>query len=268
MIPFPLTKPNRLALARAFRNHTRVDMGIDCAIEDQMGSAFVDDAHMPSAFLVEQGGFFAYLAGDPHTTAARELAAALSGPKIIMPSAVSGRDPWTSLLHDAHGASLIAIDRYRFSGHTISGAGLQGLLDQSPHRDAIQRIDANLAQQLYAQPDAYLDLADYDSPHDFCDRSIGYAFHTGQEGASPRAGGVAYGSLACSRGIEVSIFVQPAYRRRGVATALAAALLLHCGQHNMDANWDAANPESCALALRLGYTALGPYTAHFLRAPS
>ena len=34
--------------------------------------------------------------------------------------------------------------------------------------------------------------------------------------------GVAYGSLACSRGIEVSIFVHPDYRRQGIATALGA----------------------------------------------
>jgi hypothetical protein len=84
MNPLPLNKTNRLKLARAFRKHTRVDMGIDCAIEGQMGEAYTDDAEEAAVFLIELGGFFAYLAGDAQSAAARKLVAALKGSKLFI----------------------------------------------------------------------------------------------------------------------------------------------------------------------------------------
>jgi len=59
----------------------------------------------------------------------------------------------------------------------------------------------------------------------------------------------------------VSVVVRPDHRQRGMATTLSALLLRDCLARNIDANWDAANPESCRLALKLGYQPLGSYTA-------
>jgi hypothetical protein len=39
--PLPLTPINRLKLARAFHGVPRVDPGIDCVLEEQMGSAYL-----------------------------------------------------------------------------------------------------------------------------------------------------------------------------------------------------------------------------------
>jgi L-amino acid N-acyltransferase YncA len=75
--------------------------------------------------------------------------------------------------------------------------------------------------------------------------------------------GIAYSSLVCSRGIEISIFVDEAHRRQGVATAVGANLLLACLQRGLHPNWDAANPESVKLAKKLGYESVGPYEAYF-----
>ncbi len=105
--------------------------------------------------------------------------------------------------------------------------------------------------------------ADFDSPADFLARSLGFAALDGE-----RLMGVAYGSLACSRGLEVSLFVDEAYRRQGVATALAGSLLLACLRLGLRPNWDAANPESCALAEKLGYTPAGSYDSYYYRPAS
>jgi hypothetical protein len=48
-----------------------------------------------------------------------------------------------------------------------------------------------------------------------------------------------------------------------VATALSAALLLECVRRGLRPNWDAANPESCALAEKLGYTPAGSYDSYY-----
>jgi GNAT superfamily N-acetyltransferase len=43
--------------------------------------------------------------------------------------------------------------------------------------------------------------------------------------------------------MEVSLFVMPEFRRQGVATVLASALLKWCLENDMDPHWDAANIE-------------------------
>jgi RimJ/RimL family protein N-acetyltransferase len=50
-----------------------------------------------------------------------------------------------------------------------------------------------------------------------------------------------------------------------VATLLAGRLLKWCVENDARANWDAANPESCKLAEKLGYTQAGEYHAHYLK---
>jgi GNAT superfamily N-acetyltransferase len=148
--------------------------------------------------------------------------------------------------------------RYSFSSTGLSAQHLQGVLDISPYRERIIPISAELAAQLANQPDSYLELSDFDSPQDFVER--GLSFTILDQG---KVMGVAYSSLVCSRGIEVSVFVDEPYRQQGVATALAGRLLLECLNLGLRPNWDAANPESCKLAQKLGYIFVETYNAYY-----
>ena len=96
--------------------------------------------------------------------------------------------------------------------------------------------------QVWGQ-DHFIDVSDFESPSDFIERGIGYYLER-----NGKIIGAAYSSLVCSKGIEVSIFVADDYRRQGIATTLAAHLIKWCLENDMDAHWDAANPESCKLA--------------------
>ena len=58
------------------------------------------------------------------------------------------------------------------------------------------------------------------------------------------------------QGIEVQIAIAPKFRRRGLAKACAAKLLLKCYEQGLYPNWDAANPASEELAKSLGYKSL------------
>ena len=75
--------------------------------------------------------------------------------------------------------------------------------------------------------------------------------------------GAAYSSLVSSQGIEVSLFVEEAYRRQGAATAMCCKLLLDCLTYNLRPNWDAANQESVKLAEKLGFVYLDSYDAFY-----
>ena len=103
-----------------------------------------------------------------------------------------------------------------------------------------------------------MDLTAFDSAQDFVARGVGFCLE--MEG---RVGAAAYSSLVCSRGTEVSIFVEDKYRERGVATALAGKLALYCLMRGGKRHWDAANLESCKLAEKLGDRRSGTYTAYY-----
>lgn len=51
-----------------------------------------------------------------------------------------------------------------------------------------------------------------------------------------------------------TIDTKPEYRRKGLATAVGAALILECLQAGLYPSWDAASRISVALAEKLGYT--------------
>lgn len=251
---FPLTKSNRIQLAQAFRNVPRVDISIECVLEDQMGMAFVDNTDMPSAFMIKIGPFH-YFAGDINGEGAQEMIRGFQPYNLFM-SASAG---WAEAFKQVYGERFFKIERYSFSSQNLSLAHAEKLCQTPKFAKDVKRMDAALLERLKGQ-DHFIDVSDFESPADFEDRGIGFYIETDE-----KVIGAAYSSLVCSTGIEVSLFVEEDHRRQGVATVLSANLIRWCLEHNMDAHWDAANPESCKLAEKLGYISTGTYQAYFLK---
>jgi len=249
-----LNKSNRIRLAQAFRDAPHIDLGIDCVIEGQMGQAFTDEQDNPAVFMIGLGGLFCYFAGQSASPAARHLVQELPAHRLLMPSAPG----WIDLVKSIHPRSLIPQTRYSFSSDSLLLPHLQKLMEGCSWVDRIRSVDVPMAGVCRRDPQSLIEISDYDSGQDFVERSIGYYAMDGDVLA-----GVAYGSLVCSRGIEVSIFVEPQYRRKGLSTCLACALLIYCLKHRMEPHWDAANLESCHLAEKLGYIPVGTYEAFY-----
>jgi GNAT superfamily N-acetyltransferase len=249
-----LNKANRILIARAFADVLRVDMSIDCVIEDQMGQALVDNARSPAVFKLEVGSF-RYFAGNAASAEGQSLIDSLRPYTFIMPSAPG----WAEAAKDKYQDRLIPIDRFRYSSERLAAEHLRVLINRSDLNDEVKRMDVEFAQQFWER-DHFIHLSDYESPEDFVKRGVGYYLeHDGE------VIGAAYASLVCSQGIEVSIFVQETFRRRGIATLLASHLLSWCLERHVHPNWDAANPPSCGLAEKLGYQPLGRYQAYYLK---
>jgi GNAT superfamily N-acetyltransferase len=253
LIEYPLTQANRIRLARAFQQVPRVDLSIDCVLENQMGAAFVDDLEHPAVFKIQVGPFV-YLAGDAACPEGQELLQSLTPDLLLMPSGQG----WIEATQAMYAEKLVPFDRYRFDSHSLSSAHLAQVCQASPWIGRVQQMDRPLIEFLWGR-ESFIDLSTYDSAEDFLQRGVG--FYVADRG---KIAGVAYASLVCSRGIEVSLFVEPEYRRQGMGTALAGRLLRWCLENSLDAHWDAANPESCRLALKLGYQPLGSYPAYYL----
>ena len=251
---YPLTKANRIRLARVFKDVPRVDLSITCVLEGQMGQAFVDDVHHPTVFKIQAGPFF-YLAGDASSPGASELLEHITPYTLLMPSSPG----WLDAARQVCGEQLVPFERYSFSSHTLSLQQIEPLCQVAPFAHQVQQMDSDFSTQLWGQ-EHFVDLSYFDSPEDFCQRGIGFYLtlhHT--------VVGAAYSQLVCSHGIEVSLFVLPEYRRQGIATVLASRLVKWCLENRQTAHWDAANQESCQLAKKLGYLPTGTYQAYYLK---
>lgn len=76
----------------------------------------------------------------------------------------------------------------------------------------------------------------------------------------PVAGASSYSAYA--GGIEIEIDTKKEFRRRGLATACGAKLILECLDRGLYPSWDAQNLWSVALAEKLGYHFDHEYTAY------
>jgi GNAT superfamily N-acetyltransferase len=248
MIPYPLTRAHRLRLAQVFAQVPRVDISIECVVEDQMGKAFVDSVENPQAFMIEQDQFFCYLAGN----LTDDFLNKMPHDRFLM----AGSDGWQKSIERVFGEQVNAIDRYGYSSDALSLEHLKRLASANAHTPNIQRADLNIARM----ERSFISLGAFDSAEDFVERGIGYCLLKDGEMI-----GAAYSSLVCGDAIEVSIFVDPEYHRQGIATALSCQLLLWCLEHHLAPHWDAANAESCNLAEKLGYQKAGQYIAYYLK---
>lgn len=254
MNEYPLTKANRIHLARAFHQTPRVDLSIECVVEGQMGTAFVDDAEQPSVFKI-QSGPFVYFAGDASSPGAQAALETIASEVLLMPSAPG----WLEAIKQRYGERVIPFDRYSFSGEQLLLQHLDVLCHASS-KYKIRSMDVKFAAQVWEQAH-FVDLSYFDSPEDFAQRGLGFCAVWDEAIV-----GAAYSQLVCSRGIEVSLYVMPRHRERGLGTLLASHLVKRCLENGQEAHWDAANLESCRLARKLGYTPVGEYQAHYLSA--
>lgn len=65
-----------------------------------------------------------------------------------------------------------------------------------------------------------------------------------------------------SAGIEIEIDTMEAFRRKGLASACGAKLILECLKRGLYPSWDAHNKESLALAQKLGYRFANEYPVY------
>ena len=211
------------------------------------------EGHMGQGVLGEGWGLllagdFAFLAGRPDIKALQWLDAHKKGYLIL-----SGSEEW---LQRAEGfRSGCRSTRYAFEDDPVWNMGqLHQYAATLPDGIGLAEMNENLFSQC-RQIGELRDLCSaFSDMKDFSGHGAGVlAVRNGR----PVAGASAY--AWDSRGIEVEIDTLPAYRRRGLATACGAALVLICLEKGLRVHWDAANETSLRLAKRLGFGEPRPY---------
>lgn len=228
---------------RAYFPDTR-DTLISACLEGHLGRA----VQGPDCGLLLAGDF-AFLAGNPAQEALAWLDENKKGYLIL-----TGTEPWLRLA-EAYPRSPRRATRYAFEDEPAwDRQTLLALRGSLPPGFRLMPMDAELFRQCRQEDDlrdlcsSFPDMAAFDAH--------GAAALAVYEGRAV-AGASAY--AWDSRGIEVEIDTMPAFRRRGLATACGAGLVLACIDKGLRVHWDAASPISVRLATKLGFGRPRPY---------
>lgn len=165
---------------------------------------------------------------------------------------------WLPLIEDAHPNRTRRYTRYAMSCDlkVFNRELLLCATRNIPPEYEIVRIERNHYEQAMSEDWSRDFCSFFKDVDDFLKNGIGFcAVHQDQmvSGASS--------FTIFDGGIEVQVETHPENRRRGLAMACSAALILACIEENRLPCWDAFCEHSRDLALKLGYTIEKEYTA-------
>jgi hypothetical protein len=247
-----IDKANRKRLSKLFQGYTWNYLS-DAILEGCMGEVRVDNEANPQVAVLEIPKLKLFIpGGDASHPAAREYIDNL--PRIAL--LIFASEGWKELLEESHAGRFIGMQRYAFTSETLDIEHLRRLASRIPNGYQLKQMDLSLAQQLAAEKGGFASehMLNFDSPEDFIARGFGFCVLEGNEIVS-----AATTFAICAKGIEIQVSTRKEQRRKGLATAVAAQLLIHSLQERLDPNWDADNERSARLAEKLGYTPQGTY---------
>lgn len=246
--------PHRAALAPLFAGQT--DTLILSCLQGEMGAAWADREEAPACARMIVGDI-CFFGGDSAAPEAAALARELpkehpSGFLLVL----SPDEGWQSLLYQAHAGRCRKLTRYGFF-HDASGLEPERLrrnLELLPAGYALEPIGRRLYPALTREDWSRDFCSQFHDEEDYVRRGLGFAV-TRQ--GRPVCGASSY--TVYHGGIEIEIGTRADCRRQGLATVCASRLILECLDRGLYPSWDAANPVSKALALKLGYRFRGEY---------
>lgn len=203
-----------------------------------------------AAMIVHQD--FTFLSGRPD----QALLARAPGP-ILVPRTAD----WSGPIEALFGERAVKEPRYAIKKEpdVFDRRRLEQLAAALPEGYSLRLIDEELVPVLLEEAWSK-DFCDaFDSPADCCRRGVGVAAM--YEGV-PVAGAGSY--CVYRGGIEVEIDTREDHRRRGLAAACGARLILECLDRGLYPSWDAIDLRSVALAEKLGYHRGEPYTTYWV----
>lgn len=215
-------------------------------LQQVMGSIYADDLENPRSAMAHLGDFM-FFAGEPN----RELALYQPkdyGKELVLK--VPQNEEWAGLLRDCYGSRARWITRYAMKKEprVFDRDRLQAFIRKLPWGCCLELIGEDLFYRCREQEwsrdlvSQYPEFAQY--------QALGLGVVALKDGKIV-AGASSYSSFR--DGIEIEVDTVPEQRRRGLATACCARLILECQDRGWYPSWDAHNRWSVGLAEKLGY---------------
>ena len=217
------------------------DSMIASCLQGMMDSKiYVTDPDNPKSAMAHLADF-AFLAGEPD----RALVEGKPRGFVVL---VPPTEAWAQLIEDCFpGAQKWT--RYAIKKDTtFDRAKLKKLAASLPPGYGIRRIDGDLYDKCLAEPLFTDGVCHFGSKEQYL--SMGRGFVALKDGA-PVCMASSY--TVYREGVEIEIDTLEGERRKGLAAAVGATLILSCLDDGLYPSWDAANLDSVRLAQKLGY---------------
>jgi GNAT superfamily N-acetyltransferase len=231
-------------------------------VQGCMGRGWADKLPDPACGMIELGCFW-LVAGDHTLEAARELISSIEiDPRYKSALVIPQNENWGALLGEVYGERASKFTRYAIKKEpdVFDRERLEGFVAALPEGYSLRQIDGELYHRVMADPFTYEYCAHFGSEEDYLSKGLGFCVMLGDE----IIGGASSYSVY-REGIEIEISIREAHRRKGLATAVAAKLILTCLDRGLYPSWDAANTNSVALAEKLGYHFSHEYDTYVIR---
>lgn len=218
-------------------------------LEGVMGKVFVTDVEAPKSAFAYVGDI-AFYAGEPD----RELMQGKPEGFVIM---VPQNEAWAKLI-EACFPDAKRVTRYAIKKDTrFDESRLQEMAAALPDGYELRKIDGEIYDKCLLNPATADFVSVFESKEMYLDKGRGMVII--------KNGEVVAGASSYTRyrqGIEIEVDTVESERRKHLATAACAALILDCLKDNLYPSWDAQNMNSVRLAEKLGYEYSHDYVAY------
>ncbi len=225
------------------------DTLIDSCLQGIMGKIYVTDLKEPVSAMAF-AGCFAFYAGVPDPKLIREKP---EGSVIMTPQ----NDQWAACIEECFPDAEKHI-RYAMKRNTcFDESRLHQMVRNLPDGYELKQIDAELYDRCLCSPLT----SDFVS----CFAGKQHYLEMGRGVVILKEGRIVSGASSYTRyreGIEIETDTAEEERRRGLASAACAALILRCRKEGLYPGWDAQNRISVRLAEKLGYEPDRAYTVY------
>lgn len=223
-------------------------------LQKVMGSIFADDLDSPKSAMAFLGDF-CFLAGAPMKELVSYKPNSRNDSFIMVPQ----DETWADLISHCYGNKAKRITRYAIKKETdvFDTKKLLSAVNSLPSDYSLMMIDEKIFNLCKNNDWSYDLVSQYAGYEKYNKLGLGVVVF--------KDGNLVSGASSYTRyknGIEIEIDTKKEYRKKGLAYACGAKLILECLKRGLYPSWDAHNLASVALAEKLGYHFSHEYTAY------
>jgi GNAT superfamily N-acetyltransferase len=220
-----------------------------------MGRAYADNITDPKSAQIVTGDF-CFFAGEANKELVWNKPDDCKSNFIIM---ISQNDEWNKLIEQTYKENAAKVYRYAIKKErdVFDIVKLKKIVEDIKKPFNIQMIDKDIFNQVISNPWSQDLCSQFNDYEDYKKRGIGAVV---LEDGIVVSGASSY--TVYNEGIEIEIDTRKDYRRKGLALACGAKLILECLNKGLYPSWDAQNKGSVALSEKLGYHIDKEYAAY------
>lgn len=219
-------------------------------VQKVMGKLYAVDQHSPESVRAEIGDFI-FFAGEP----CRELVMKKPEGFAIM---VPQTDDWAYLIEECYKEKCRQVTRYAMKQNPVfHKEHLRDLITRLPKGYHLHFIDETFYDKCLENQWSRDLVSVFESKAAYMEKGLGVV--------AVKEGEIVSGASSYTRyheGIEIEVDTRSDERRKHLATACCAKLILECLEREMYPSWDAQNLCSVHLAEKLGYELSHEYIAY------